>query len=521
MLDQTGTILTNSTDWDDPAEQLMWRIALVSDNETPPEDPYEDWEFDPAIIDQIPADLQAPPPFEEPPDLEDAEWYEPADDDLNQVLLHRPNLVIETENSTERMWQDWRRWDDQILETSTQLGIPPDQVKPCLAWVNSLAAGFYEKHFAGGWAKDYLAARLGVDIGADPRFRPGYAPAGNALLRHLRGQGVTDQQILAAGLAKQDPQTGRLYDTFRDRLMLPIIHDGQVLGFTARRNPIHTDADKKGPKYLNTADTALFHKGAQFYGMPNQLDGVPVIVEGALDAIAVTLACDTCNNEPGSPKLIGVAPMGTSLTEHQAHALRGTRPIIATDTDQAGQLAAARDYWQLARFGIESRKAFLIGAKDPAEMLETGKASELVMMVDQLSRPMVWQMIDNAAYFDHNLLARNPKDLPDAAAALVVSNPAGWENSIQYLAERFNCPAALVRTHVRIAAETYNADPDRFIDEQQHNETRLKQKLAAIEAGRATDPLQADPHITTDNQPLPHTTDDALATPPPVEGPLR
>ncbi len=117
-----------------------------------------------------------------------------------------------------------------------------------------------------------------------------------------------------------------------------------MLGFVGRRRPGLVDTDKAGPKYLNTADTALFHKGAQLFGIIDDLvvDGaVPVIVEGPMDAIAVTLAT--------GGRYLGVAPLGTTLTDEQARQLSaiGRDPIVATDADFAGQVAAERDFWIL------------------------------------------------------------------------------------------------------------------------------------------------------------------------------
>ncbi len=84
------------------------------------------------------------------------------------------------------------------------------------------------------------------------------------------------------------------------------------LGFVARRHPRYDERDRTegGPKYLNTPDTAVFHKGAQLYTVHPELlrEGArPVLVEGPLDAIATALA------HPG--RLVGLAPLGTSLTE--------------------------------------------------------------------------------------------------------------------------------------------------------------------------------------------------------------
>jgi DNA primase len=109
--------------------------------------------------------------------------------------------------------------------------------------------------------------------------------------------------MIAAGVATV-ASTGRLIDKFRDRVVFPIIHNQEILGFVGRRHPDRTDTDRGGPKYLNTADTALFHKGAQLFGAVEEhltAGGVPVIVEGPMDTIAVTVA--------SGGRYIGVAPL--------------------------------------------------------------------------------------------------------------------------------------------------------------------------------------------------------------------
>lgn len=124
----------------------------------------------------------------------------------------------------------------------------------------------FESRFAGSWAQPYLRDRLGVDLAGDGNFHPGYAPDGwTSLVQYLRAEGVTDEEMITSGLATT-ARNGRLIDRFRDRLIFPIIHDGEILGFVGRRHPDLTDADQRGPKYLNTPDTPLFHKGDQLFG---------------------------------------------------------------------------------------------------------------------------------------------------------------------------------------------------------------------------------------------------------------
>src|SRR5690606_21252029 len=121
-----------------------------------------------------------------------------------------------------------------------------------------------------------------------------YAPPGwTTLTDHLRQQGVTDTELTTAALSSTT-RHGRLIDRFRDRAVFPITnYDGQVLGFIGRRNPAHTDdTAHAGPKYLHTPGTPLFSKGAQLYGA-NHLataGATPVLVEGPMDAHAITLA---------------------------------------------------------------------------------------------------------------------------------------------------------------------------------------------------------------------------------------
>ena len=131
--------------------------------------------------------------------------------------------------------------------------------------INSMAMDFYAARVDTGWAGAYLDDRL-PGWRAHRHVRAGYAPASwTALVDHLGGRGVTDDELLETGLATR-ARTGNLIDRFRDRAILPITHEHQILGFVARRHPDLTDDDRCGPKYLNTADTVLFHKGAQLHG---------------------------------------------------------------------------------------------------------------------------------------------------------------------------------------------------------------------------------------------------------------
>jgi len=152
------------------------------------------------------------------------------------------------------------------------------------------------------------------------------------------GAGFTDRELVHAGAAVPG-RHGGVIDAVRHRLVVPLIErgvdGGGVVGSTARRL---SDADTAGPKWVNTATTALYRKSEHLFGAAQQADliaagrGRPVLVEGAVDAIAVNLAGH-----------IGLAADGTRLTTHHATALgqvrgaTGGQLLLADDSDPAGQ----------------------------------------------------------------------------------------------------------------------------------------------------------------------------------------
>jgi len=320
--------------------------------------------------------------------------------------------------------------------------------------VNELACAFYEARYQRSWARDYLAARFGQDLAGHPDYRPGYAPAGwTTLVDHLRSRGVTGEELTVTGLATV-ARTGRLIDRFRDRAVLPIVADGDVLGFVGRRHPNLTDTAEHGrsagPKYLNTADTALFHKGAQLYGLlPGQREAgaVPVLVEGPMDAIAVTLATRGTH--------VGVAPLGTALTEEQTrHLLTFTHePIVATDADPAGRRAAERAFWLLAQHGSEPAAAVFAEGWDPAELLARGGPDQLLAAL-RGARPLGETVLEE-------WLEKAPgREAVTVAATVLAAQPSQlWEPGVSRIAAATGTNRDPVWGALSAAAAAWNADP--------------------------------------------------------------
>jgi len=383
-------------------------------------------------------DLQPPIPDETIPTSETVLAPQELDAELFHAAQHR-------------RWMDpWQPTDEQQrrLEARAAEAEFSPATPERIADLNAQAADFYQQTYRGSWAQTYLTARLGTDLTDDPDIQPGHAPAGfTTLAAHLRRHGANDDELLAAGLAKT-ASTGKTIDAFRDRLILPIHHHGALVGFVGRRHP-DTDhlqpgtdaATKAGPKYLNTGDTVLFAKGDQLYGIaeyPNRLaaGATPVLVEGPIDVLAVSLA---------SPDHVGVAPLGTSLTDTQADSLtpHHTHPrgvLVATDGDPAGQLAAERDYWMLtARGGDPGHVTFPTG-QDPAGILTSQGPDALQRLLDQ-PHTLAQVLVDER--LNHLPAAQA---LPAALAVVAAGDAQHWTQRTTNIAVRLHLPADVALT---------------------------------------------------------------------------
>lgn len=196
------------------------------------------------------------------------------------------------------------------------------------------AQAFYRANIIATEAQDYLSAR-GIDTDTATRFGIGYVPnAWDGLAKHLKVDlnQLTEVQRMSA-LFNQSGQS-RCYDRFRGRLMFPI-HDrkGRVVAFGGR------SLGDEQPKYLNSAETAIFHKRSQLYGLYEALkiDAQPeymILVEGYMDVVALAQA--NINN--------AVAALGTAVTAAQLQQLfKATQTLVfCLDGDQAGETASWR-----------------------------------------------------------------------------------------------------------------------------------------------------------------------------------
>jgi DNA primase len=237
-------------------------------------------------------------------------------------------------------------------------------------------------------AREYLLGR-GLDEGTLREFRVGFAPsAWDRVLMTTQRAGFKARELYDAGLVQRSKGDGRVYDRFRGRVMFPLADArGRVLGFGARAL-----RDNQQPKYLNTAENELFHKGRLVYAADlarahAAKAGSVVLCEGYTDVIAL--------HQAGLRN--AVATMGTALTADQVGELAKLAPVVhlALDADAAGQNAMLRAAEVAAGHRIELRVVPLPAGTDPAELVQRDGPDAIRALVER-SVPFVRFRVERA-----------------------------------------------------------------------------------------------------------------------------
>jgi DNA primase len=283
------------------------------------------------------------------------------------------DFVMETEGLTfpdavERLAHDAGL---ALPQASPEADEAHEKARASLHEVLTRAASYFSARLAGGdggAARAYLAGR-GIDAGLQSRFGLGYAlPEKYALRDHLACAGIPAQAMIKAGLLIDGENIAVPYDRFRDRIVFPI-HDsgGRVVAFGGRA--LAKDASAK---YLNSPETALFHKGAILYNHHNarkaaQSSRQLIVVEGYVDVIAMASAGFDAT----------VAPLGTALTTDQCELLwkMADEPILCFDGDRAGRKAVYRAIdmaLPLIGPGRSLGFALLPEGEDPDDLVRSG-----------------------------------------------------------------------------------------------------------------------------------------------------
>lgn len=276
---------------------------------------------------------------------------------------------------------------DAVAALAQDVGLPvpesgePDRPKPPPALWDALeeAARFYKKQLKQTpRAIDYLKQR-GLTGTIAARYGIGYAPDGSPLKQVFPDYKA--DALAASGLVI-DGDHGR-YDRFRDRIMFPIKNvKGQIVGFGGRV------LDQGEPKYLNSPETPLFHKGSEIYGLFEaraaiKAAGRAIVVEGYMDVVALA--------QHGVE--FAVATLGTATTPvHARTLLRHTdRLIYAFDGDNAGRKAAWRaleNSLEALQDGKEVSFLFLPEGEDPDSAIRTHGQAAFLKLLDTDTLPL-------------------------------------------------------------------------------------------------------------------------------------
>jgi DNA primase len=292
-----------------------------------------------------------------------------------------------------------------------------------------------EKHFQGALrnhqpAVDYLKAR-GIDGATAKRFGIGYAPSGWSYLLDKFGISKdATERLLAVGLIIRK-DNGNHYDRFRDRLMFPIRDSrGRCIGFGGRV------LGKEEPKYLNSPETVLFHKGRELYGLYEARQAIRnieriVVVEGYMDVVGLA--------RHGID--FATATLGTATTdEHLKSLFRVTDEVhFCFDGDRAGRAAAWRALETALpqiREGRQIRFVFLPDGEDPDSFVQNDGAAGFEKAMDQALALSDYLLEELASQVDMKSVDGRAR-LAELARPLVSRIPPGVykELLIRHLAE--------------------------------------------------------------------------------------
>ena len=237
-----------------------------------------------------------------------------------------------------------------------------EQKRSRMLALNRDAARFFYQMLgepSGQPARDYMQKRR-ISPATAKSFGLGFAPdTWDSLRNAMRDKGYTDFEMFDAGLVRKGKNNG-FYDTFRNRLMFPVIDvRGNVIGFSGR---ILGDGE---PKYMNSPETLVFNKSRNLFAMnlaKKSKAGYIILSEGNIDVVSL--------HQAGFDS--AVASLGTSLTPEQARLISryANEVIIAYDSDGAGTKAAQRAIGILEKLDLKVRVLRMTGAKDPDEFIK-------------------------------------------------------------------------------------------------------------------------------------------------------
>jgi DNA primase len=318
------------------------------------------------------------------------------------------------------------------------------------------AARFYESYLwestEAARARDYMAGR-GLSEEVLRQFRVGYSPsAWDRMLLGARHSGFSEEELMAAGLAQRGREGRSAYDRFRGRIMFPLADGrGRVLGFGARQM-----GEGRGPKYLNTSENEIYHKGRQLFGLDiarreAAKSGRIVVVEGYTDVLAL--------HQAGIREAVAI--MGTALTQEQlAEAGRAaSRLVLALDADRSGQEAMLRASRLAEERGLELRVVEMPDGTDPAELIDSAGPDEFQGRMERAVPMIEFQVRRVLADADLDTPSGRDKALGEARKLIsaVPERTATRDALVREAADRLDVPVDALS--VRVGPPTAGAPP--------------------------------------------------------------
>jgi DNA primase len=296
-------------------------------------------------------------------------------------------------------------------------------------------------------ARQYLAGRgLGEQMLRE--FSVGYAPsAWDRVLMASRSGGFSEQELYATGLAQRSRQNGQPYDRFRSRIMFPLKDiRGRVLGFGARAM-----GSEQGPKYLNTSDNDVYHKGSHLYGAdlarPHATKANEVILcEGYTDTIAL--------HQAGIRNAVGL--MGTALTEEQVGELArmAKTVLLALDADSSGQEAMLRALSLANERKLRLHVVPLPEGADPAELIQRD-GPEAIESAIRKSVPFIRFRVEHVlATGDHGSAEGRERMVENLGPVFAELEPGTTQTElIQMVSEWLDLPDSVAERLLKSAAK--------------------------------------------------------------------
>ncbi len=322
--------------------------------------------------------------------------------------------------------------------------------------VTRAAALFFRKSLkedpGAARARSYLEGR-GFTLAEALAYGLGYAPnEWESLARHLVREGADLDAARATGLIGERTRGGGHYDRFRDRLMFTILDaEGAPIGFGARAL-----GDTDGPKYINSSDSEIFHKGRGLYGLSWAIKqirehGRAVVVEGYFDVLSL--------HQHGFTQ--AVATLGTALTPDHAYQLKryASEVILLFDGDEAGRKAAWRALPHFLAADVRPRAAFLPPGEDPDTLVQKGGSEALTELLDS-SPPLLEHVIVSkarSAGADPRARAQAMRDVAPLLAAM--PDPIERDATIELAARNFHVGEDAVRKLLEQRAEPRRTEP--------------------------------------------------------------